>query len=323
MSNYVPYNRLKKTAATNSAWKSKTELFLETTVPLTSAELLRLCSFKAYCIDKKSTFTLLYSITNTQFSLNRTSFFSEKKYMKQIRFFICACIMLSAFPAAFAKKALAAEEKDLYEYNNIISSLESVSAPKITERYIIFTHRAGPRHVGIVFDYENFSIIHTFQNHTNRDIDGNVTGSLLFYILERPEKLTTIKYRLIIDGLWTSDPENPEYDYDATTGISLSLVQLGSPLPDITGTEKNGFVKFIYNGAPGSTVRLAGTFTNWDSWIYQLSETKPGFYEIAIPLPEGKYYYNYYIGMKAVVDKTNPNRAYAQDGRAVSVLTVE
>lgn len=36
MSNYVPYNRLKKTAAANSAWKSKTELFLETTVPLPS-----------------------------------------------------------------------------------------------------------------------------------------------------------------------------------------------------------------------------------------------------------------------------------------------
>lgn len=243
--------------------------------------------------------------------------------MKQIRFFIPAFFMLAVLPSAFAKKATMTEETDLYEYNNIISSLESVAAPQITDRYIIFTQKSGPRHVGIVFDYENFGTIHTFQNHTNRDIDGNITSSLMFFILERPEKLTEIKYRLIIDGLWTADPENPEYDYDASSGISLSSLQLGSPLPDITGTEKNGFVKFIYNGTPGNTVRLAGTFTNWDSWIYQLSETKPGFYEIEIPLPHGKYYYTYYIGMKAVVDKSNPNRAYTQDGQTVSVLTVQ
>ena len=257
------------------------------------------------------------------FPLNRMSFYSEKRNMKQIRFLIASALLLAALPSAFAKKAVMMEEKDLYEYNNIVSSLNSISAPKVTDRYIIFTQKTGARHIGIAFDYENYRTIHSFQNHTNKDVDGKTTSSLMFYILERPKDLTSLKYRLIIDGLWTSDPENPEYTYDSATGISLSSLYLGEPLPEITDITESDCVKFIYNGTPGSTVRLAGTFTNWDSWIYELTETKPGFYEIEIPLPAGKYYYNYYIGMKAVVDKTNPNRAHTPDGRSASVLIVE
>ena len=100
-------------------------------------------------------------------------------------------------------------------------------------------------------------------------------------------------------------------------------MDLGGTLPEVTYKKSDSGVKFIYNGASGEKVRLAGTFTNWDSWIYELKETKPGFYELTLPLPRGKYYYNYYLGMTAIVDKTNPNRVYTQDGRAASVIEVQ
>ena len=54
----------------------------------------------------------------------------------------------------------------------------------------------------------------------------------------------------------------------------------------------------------------------------ELEETKPGFYELSIPLPTGIYYYNYYLGMNSFVDKTNPNRAYTPEGRTASVIKV-
>lgn len=228
------------------------------------------------------------------------------------------------FAAGFAHaEQAAAPEKDLYEYNNIVSKLDESSQPYIQNNYIIFTEDTGPRFVGIVFDFEEYQTIHPFQIHRNRDLGGNITSSVMFFILERPAELTELKYRLVIDGLWTSDPLNPDIIYDNTSGLYLSHVDLGEPLPEITSVKKESGAKFIYNGEPGQKVRLGGTFTNWDSWIYELEETSPGFYELNLPLPEGKYYYNYYLGMKAVVDKTNPDRVYTEDGRISSVITVQ
>lgn len=214
-------------------------------------------------------------------------------------------------------------EKDLYEYNNIVSQLSKPVEPHVTGDYVVFTHDSDPRFVGIAFDFEDYKIIHPYQFHITRNIEGKITNSVLFYILERPKDLSEISYRIIIDGLWTTDPGNPQKEYDGENGITVSKLDLGGTLPEVTYKKSDSGVKFIYNGASGEKVRLAGTFTNWDSWIYELKETKPGFYELTLPLPRGKYYYNYYLGMTAIVDKTNPNRVYTQDGRAASVIEVQ
>lgn len=233
----------------------------------------------------------------------------------------CAAGLLFAASCLYAEKA-PVQEKDMYEYNNIVTKLDKASVPQVTDNYIIFTEPTGPRFIGIAFDFENFQTIHPFNIHRNYDLEGKVTNSVMFYLLERPADLKEISYRLIIDGLWTSDPINPDSVYDDESGISLSRLNIGSTKPQITYAKAGG-TKFIYNGEPGQTVRLCGNFTNWDSWIYELEETEPGFYELDLPLPEGKYYYNYYLGMNAVVDKTNPNRAYTDDGRVTSVLIVQ
>ena len=81
-------------------------------------------------------------------------------------------------------------------------------------------------------------------------------------------------------------------------------------------------VKFIYKGESGLKLNLAGTFTNWDPWIYQLEEIQPGLYELELPLTTGTYYYNYYLGLTPILDNTNPEKIYTADGRSASVLTV-
>ena len=89
-----------------------------------------------------------------------------------------------------------------------------------------------------------------------------------------------------------------------------------------TSEKQENVVHFIYKGETGLDLHLAGSFTNWDPWIYKLQETAPGFYELELPLPDGKYFYNYYIGLTPVVDTTNPERTYLKDGRSVSVIQV-
>ena len=215
------------------------------------------------------------------------------------------------------------KEIETYEYNNLINSINKVQEPIVTDKYIVFTAETGPRFVGIAFDYENYQTIHPFKIKNSRDFNDEIISSIMFFSLERPADLTEISYRLVIDGLWTPDPVNANNYYDAETGVSLSKVEIGSTLPVVTGTNSESITRFIYNGESGKTVRIGGTFTNWDSWIYELEETSPGFYEISIPLPQGKYYYNYFLGMKAITDKTNPEKAYTDDGRISSVITVQ
>ena len=215
------------------------------------------------------------------------------------------------------------KEIETYEYNNLINSINKVQEPIVTDKYIVFTAETGPRFVGIAFDFENYQTIHPFKIKNSRDFNDEIISSIMFFSLERPADLTEISYRLVIDGLWTPDPVNANNYYDAETGVSLSKVDIGSTLPVVTGTNSESITRFIYNGESGKTVRIGGTFTNWDSWIYELEETSPGFYEISIPLPQGKYYYNYFLGMKAITDKTNPEKAYTDDGRISSVITVQ
>ena len=125
-----------------------------------------------------------------------------------------------------------------------------------------------------------------------------------------------------MDGLWTTDPLNPNKYYDENINLYFSVVEDKKSIINNTEITKSDAVRFIYKGKSGLQLHLAGTFTNWDPWIYELKETSAGFYELSLPLPKGKYYYNYYIGLTPVTDNTNPNKEYTADGRSVSVIEV-
>ena len=91
----------------------------------------------------------------------------------------------------------------------------------------------------------------------------------------------------ILSRLWDS---RGEFVGDNT--LSVRINRLRAKL-EKAGTD--GTVHFVYKGKAGQHIRLGGSFTNWDSWIYELTETSPGLYELELPLPAGKYYYSYYI----------------------------
>ena len=66
------------------------------------------------------------------------------KYMKLFLKFLAVC-MLSVFPTLYAGAEGAEDSQDLYEYNNLIAGLETNGTPQITKRYVVFTHKTGPR----------------------------------------------------------------------------------------------------------------------------------------------------------------------------------
>ena len=45
-------------------------------------------------------------------------------------------------------------------------------------------------------------------------------------------------------------------------------------------------------------------------------------YDNSVHSNYGTYYYNYYLGMNSIIDKTNPKKAYTSDGRTTSVIEV-
>lgn len=213
--------------------------------------------------------------------------------------------------------------EDSFTIHNLITSIQSPTKPIEKDGYVIFTADSSARSVGIVFDFEDFSRIHQFEKLVTYDSNNEPVSSVLFYILKTPPKISSISYKLIIDGLWTLDPLNTVTSYNPTSNIRLNMVMLEDFEENKTENIGNNIIRFVYQGNPGKKIRLAGTFTNWDSFIYELQETSPGFYEITLPLPSGKHYYAYYSGTESFIDKKNPNKVYTADGRKASVLILQ
>ncbi len=234
---------------------------------------------------------------------------------------ICSVFLfVSLITSVFAQENL--QEEDMYEYNNIVLNMKGPCAPYESGSYIVFTAPRTSRQQGIAFDFENYSKIHHYKIHKLTDLDGVTTASWMFYLLKKPAKVTSIKYRTIIDGLWTTDATNPDTYTHEQTGISFSCITIQNTDPVITETSDDGFTKFVYFGESGKHIRLGGTFTNWDSWIYEMKEVAYGKYELSLPLPKGTYYYNYYEGMHSFTDNTNPLKGYTADGKIASCITV-
>ncbi len=242
-------------------------------------------------------------------------------------------IFVFIFTTFFISPIAAKEEvhqEDTYEYDLLVSELTGYSAPILKGNSVVFTAKPDARFIGIAFDFEDFRQIHSFQLKKIYDIEGEVSNSFFFYILDLPKEVNDITYRLVVDGLWTTDPLNNNTVYNPATGITLSKLSLNRiriPETEIRKAQSkagtNGTVHFVYKGKAGQHIRLGGSFTNWDSWIYELTETEPGVYQIDIPLPPGTYYYAFYNGVISMVDTSNPDRGYTADGKVASVITVK
>ncbi len=239
-----------------------------------------------------------------------------KKFLFSLVLIICVSLTVSA-----KEKAGLTEEEMNYAIE--VSKIDNVSAPYLKGNKVIFTAQKDAHYVGIAFDFENFRTIHSFYKKNIRNMDNETIDSFYFYILDIPKDVQKINYRLVIDGLWTCDPLNENKVYNKEANLLLSQIDCTRPIPEVTEEKSPGYVRFVYKGKSGQQVRLGGSFTNWDSWIYIMKEVEPGVYEFNLPLNSGTYQYAFYSGMQSFIDRENPERCYTLDGKQASVLVVK
>jgi hypothetical protein len=251
------------------------------------------------------------------------------KTMKIGTFLVGFLVLVAGF-----SPAVDIESVDSYLVHDRLLSLPGPGAPEIVDDMIIFTASSSLRRVGIAFADEGFAKVHWFRQLlalrdpmeiplSEKKPNPYKDSGIIFHIYQIPEDATVIEYRLIINGLWTTDPANPHTRRDGS-GLSRSVISLPSkeiiPNP-LKGPP--GSLSFAFKGPPGETVTVAGSFNGWDPFMYELREGPAGNYTINIPLPPGKYQYVFFHKGQRYLDPYNHNRIYAKDGKAASEIVIQ
>jgi hypothetical protein len=190
--------------------------------------------------------------------------------------------------------------------------------------------------VGVAFAHENFSTVYWFrqlmviQDPLGAPIpsgqlapDPFKDSGIRFHIHPIPENLRELEYRIVINGLWSVDPANPQTKRDPVSGLNMSVLPL--PALPVKHNPLNGLpngLNFVFKGSPGELVTVAGSFNGWDPFMYELREGPAGYYSITIPLSSGTYQYVFFNRGQRFTDTDNPHRIYAQDGSSASLITV-
>jgi hypothetical protein len=220
-----------------------------------------------------------------------------------------------AFAALFPLGAIGTEDVKLHLR---LARITGAAQPEIFENSIIFTLSSDAEFAGIVFGYEDYSIIHPFER---------VKNGLMILAVPIPEdpSVRRLEYRYVADGAWFRDPSNANYRLDGA-GIPISIVDL-PPVERYKaaygGMLEGRLAHFKFKGDSGKSVYVAGSFNGWDPFMYRMDETSKGLYELDIPLAPGIQYYAFVADGKRYADPLNPELAYYKEaGIEVSVIRV-
>jgi hypothetical protein len=224
-----------------------------------------------------------------------------------------------------------AVDTDSYQFIDHLRSLPGPGSPEVFEDGVLFTAPSSYRRVGISFAHEGYAKVYWFKQlliprdtaelyvngKLQKGIDPNIDSGILFHIETIPANLKNLDYRLIIDGLWTTDPAN-----SITVAGPSGILESRFPLPEkpkpYLDAVQPGTYRFIYRSDPGELVTVAGSFNNWDPFMYELREISPGFYTLTLPLPPGNFQYLYFYRGEQITDPENPKRLYSREGKVVS-----
>jgi hypothetical protein len=228
------------------------------------------------------------------------------------------------------------DDIESYDLINRLLSIQKPGMPVIYEDSIIFTADTSIRKIGVAFAHENFSTVYWFQQLLAFQdwlepvvLPGQKAPSpykdsgIQFYIYQVPVYLNELEYRLVVNGLWTTDPVNQKIRKDPVSGLSMSVLPL--PARPANHHPINGLpegLKFSFKGPPGEMVTVAGSFNGWDPFMYELKEGPAGVYSLTLPLPPGTYQYVFFHRGIRYADPYNPLRIYSRDGRAASEITI-
>jgi len=242
-------------------------------------------------------------------------------------------LLFLIFTAGFGF-AVDIESLDSYKVTDYLLNLKEPAPPAFIEDMVVFTASSSLRRVGVAFADEGFYKVHWFrqmlvsQDPADLLADPKNTNpykdsGILFYVHKLPEGAAELEYRLIINGLWTTDPANPNTRRDGNSGLTRSILALPQREPELNPLKgPPGSLSFVFKGPPGETVSVGGSFNGWDPFMYELKEGPAGTYTINIPLPPGKYQYVFFHRGQRYLDPNNARSVYSKDGRAASEITI-
>ncbi|UER68018.1 hypothetical protein LKV13_01685 [Borrelia sp. BU AG58] len=196
----------------------------------------------------------------------------------------------------------------LIEFLEISTRRDDLSPIVDSKRVIMFyPPDKSIRKIFAVFDFDGYSRKYLFQR--------NKYG-LFFVKVSLPHGLVRIKYKLVVDGIWTNDEYNANVVYDKDlipfsvidiSGANDSYISLRNPID----SSNDGEVEIFYIGRPGQVVTIAGNFNNFNPFLNRLieQERNKGVYTIRLKnLPRGRIYYYFVDSGNRVIDKNNVNR---------------
>jgi hypothetical protein len=224
-----------------------------------------------------------------------------------------------------------------YQFIDHLVNLTSAGQPEVFEDGVLWTTPALYKRVGIAFAHEGFAKVYWFKKLMTPDDSPKPQmqeakkgppvaykdSGILFFTYTVPKGLASLEYRLVIDGLWTADPANPNKRINES-GIIVSIAPMplakDESVPLLEAALSNG-IAFSYKGLSGQSVYVAGSFNNWDPFMYELKENSPGNYGIILYLPKGVYHYVFFVQGKRILDYNNLSQLY-RDGLPINQLEV-
>lgn len=199
-----------------------------------------------------------------------------------------------------------------------METMKHAGPPQVQGDYVLFSYSAPHTilRVGVAFEHENYNKVHTFSRNPH---------DVFVLPYEPPEGLDRLVYRMIIDGIWTRDPNNPN-TIRTEEDVNLSYLHIPSNKEKTAMHQPNtsGKVTFTFRSDDASHVSLAGNFNQWDPYMYRLKKVpdSDGLFSITLSLPKGTYYYYYIVDGRRVTDPDNPNKVLESTGHNVSVIRV-
>jgi hypothetical protein len=201
----------------------------------------------------------------------------------------------------------------------VLAGMKAASAPRVVEGELVLSASGPYRSVAAAFAHEGFARLHPYERNRQGVF-------VLAYPVPPKWSAGTMEYRVVIDGVWTVDPADPERRADPDTGLELSVARVPN-LSDLRlGSyrllgEDGRTARFLFRGGSGESVAVCGDFNNWDPFIHAMSETSPGVYQLEIPLAPGRHFYAFVYRGEELPDPLNPEKAADREGKIVSVLT--
>lgn len=266
-------------------------------------------------------------VANTEaFGLSRRRMRADT-LLVTLRRFLSTCLFLSFCALAFGAEGATALAQpkasgrviDSLPLHMVMAGMKTARAPQIVEGELVLSVSGHYRSVAAAFAHEGFAVLHPYER--------NRQG---VFVLAYPiplKRSEALEYRIVVDGVWTSDPSATEARLDPTSGIELSV----APVPYLSDLhlglyrlldEDGRTARFIFRGDRGESVTVCGDFDNWDPFLFQMPETSPGVYELSLALEPGKHYYTFVYRGEAITDPLNPQKAATLEGKEVSVLAV-